>query len=142
MAQNINRVVLTGNLTRDPELRAAGSTQVCQLRLACNTRHKNGQTGEWEDKPNYFDVTCFGAQAENVHRFMAKGRPVAVDGRLDWREWEKDGTKHQAVQVIADTIQFLSDGTKDGDTGHSPAVGGSADSPPVSPPSDEDDIPF
>ena len=108
-ATNINRVVITGNLTRDPELRAtAGGTQVCSLRLACNTRRKNNTTGDWEDKPNYFDVTVWGAQGENCARYLAKGRPVAIDGRLEWREWQtQDGQKRQAIDIIADSVQFL-----------------------------------
>jgi single-strand DNA-binding protein len=108
-ATNINRVVLTGNLTADPELRSLPSgTSVCKLRVACNTRRKNGSTGEWEDKPNYFDVTVWGAQGENAARYLSKGRPVAVDGRLEWREWEaQDGAKRQAIDIIADSVQFL-----------------------------------
>ena len=108
-ATNINRVVLTGNLTSDPELRSLPSgTSVCKLRIACNTRRKNGSTGEWEDKPNYFDVTVWGAQGENCARFLAKGRPVAIDGRLEWREWEtQEGGKRQAIDIIADSVQFL-----------------------------------
>lgn len=108
-ATNINRVVLTGNLTADPELRSLPSgTSVCSLRLACNTRRKNASTGEWEDKPNYFNVTVWGAQGENAARFLHKGRPVAIDGRLEWREWEaQDGTKRQAIDIIADSVQFL-----------------------------------
>ncbi len=107
-ATNINRVILTGNLTRDPELRSLPSgTAVCSLRIACNTRRK-GQGGEWEDKPNYFDVTVWGAQGENCARFLSKGRPVAVDGRLRWREWTNpEGQKRQAVDIIAETVQFL-----------------------------------
>ena len=108
-ATNINRVVLTGNLTRDPELRSTASgLAVCSLRIASNTRRKNQSTGEWEDKPNFFDVTVWGAQGENCARFLAKGRPVAIDGRLEWREWEsQDGNKRQAVDIIADAVQFL-----------------------------------
>ncbi len=88
-ATNINRVVMTGNLTADPELRSLPSgMSVCSLRIACNTRRKNGSTGEWEDKPNYFNVTVWGAQGENAARYLSKGRPVAIDGRLEWREWE------------------------------------------------------
>jgi single-strand DNA-binding protein len=105
---NINRVVITGNLTRDPELRAAGSTSVCSLRVACNGRRKNGQTGEWEDQPNYFDVSVWGAQGENCSRYLSKGRGVAVDGRLQWREWtDQQGNKRQAVDIVADSVQFL-----------------------------------
>ena len=95
-ATNINRVVLTGNLTRDPELRALPSgTSVCSLRIASNTRRKDQSTGEWVDKPNYFDVTVWGAQGENCAQYLSKGRPVAVDGRLEWREWE-DKERQQA----------------------------------------------
>jgi single-strand DNA-binding protein len=112
-ATNINRVVLTGNLTRDPELRSTGSgMSVCSMRIACNTRRKDG-SGNWVDKPNYFDVTVWGAQGENCAQYLAKGRPVAVDGRLEWREWEdKEGHKRQAVDIIADSVQFL--GSREG----------------------------
>jgi len=111
---NINRVVLVGNLTKDPELRHTPSgTALCKLRIAVNTRQKDSTTGEWGDKPNYFDVTVWGNQAESCSQFLSKGRPVAVDGRLDWREWDaQDGTKRQAVEIIADTVQFL--GSRDG----------------------------
>jgi single-strand DNA-binding protein len=111
---NINTVVITGNLTRDPELRSTPSgTAVCKLRVAVNSRRKDGQTGEWVDKPNYFDVTVWGAQGENCAQYLSKGRPVAIDGRLDWREWEaQDGSKRQAVEIIANSVQFL--GSRDG----------------------------
>jgi single-strand DNA-binding protein len=107
-ATNINRVVLTGNLTRDPELRSTPSgTSVCSLRVACNTRRKDA-SGEWVDKPNYFDVTVWGRQGENAAQYLEKGRPIAVDGRLEWREWEdQNGNKRQAVDIIADSVQFL-----------------------------------
>jgi single-strand DNA-binding protein len=113
-ATNINRVVLTGNLTRDPELRSLPSgTSVCNLRVACNTRRKDA-SGEWVDKPNYFDVTVWGAQGENCAQYLSKGRPVAIDGRLEWREWEEKetGKKRQSVDIIADSVQFL--GSRDG----------------------------
>jgi single-strand DNA-binding protein len=114
---NINRVVLVGNLTRDPELRhTGGGTAVCSLRIAVNTRRKDGATGEWTDKPNYFDVAVFGNQAENCAQYLSKGRPVGIDGRLDWQEWEaQDGTKRSKVEVIAETVQFL--GGRDGAPG-------------------------
>ncbi len=112
-ATNINRVILTGNLTRDPELRStSGGTSVCSLRLAVNSRRKDS-SGEWIDKPNYFDITVWGAQGENCANYLSKGRPVDLDGRLEWREWEaKDGSKRQNVEVIADSVQFL--GSRDG----------------------------
>ena len=107
---NINRVVITGNLTADPELRSTPNGKpVCSLRIACNTRRKSGE--EWVDKPNYFNVTVWGAQGENAARYLSKGRPVAVDGRLEWREWEtQEGDKRQAVDIIADSVQFLNSG--------------------------------
>jgi single-strand DNA-binding protein len=107
---NINRVIITGNLTRDPELSSlsASGTSVCSLRVACNGRRKNSDTGQWEDQPNYFDVTVWGAQGENCARFLSKGRPVAIDGRLRWREWtNQEGQKRQTVDIIAESVQFL-----------------------------------
>ncbi len=106
---NINRVIITGNLTRDPELRSLPSgNSVCSLRVAVNARRRNASTNEWEDQPNYFDVTVWGAQGENCSRFLSKGRGVAVDGRLQWREWTtQDGQKRQAVDIVADSVQFL-----------------------------------
>ena len=148
---NINRVVLTGNLTRDPELRSLPSgTSVCSLRVACNTRRKDA-SGEWVDKPNYFDVTVWGAQGENCAQYLSKGRPVAVDGRLEWREWEaKDGSgKRQSVDIIADSVQFL--GSRDGGdengsrfTPQSDVPADTADfqSAPAGGRSADDDIPF
>ena len=107
-ATNINRVILTGNLTRDPELRNIPSgTAVCSLRLAVNTSRKDAQ-GQWVDKPNYFDITVWGRQGETVAQYCAKGRPIAVDGRLEWREFtDKDGNNRQAVEIVADSVQFL-----------------------------------
>ncbi|MEA2391655.1 MAG: single-strand DNA-binding protein [Solirubrobacteraceae bacterium] len=148
-ATNINRVVMTGNLTRDPELRSTPSgTSVCSLRLACNTRRK-GASGEWEDKPNYFDVTVWGQQGENCARFLSKGRPIALDGRLEWREWEtKEGQKRQTVDIIADSVQFL--GGRDdagGGNGFTPREDVPIDSrdfqtAPAGGGASEDDIPF
>ena len=82
MAGNINRVIITGNLTRDPELGSLpqSGTAVCSLRIACNGRRKNNETGQWEDQPNYFDVTVWGQQGENCHRYLKKGRA----GRGRW----------------------------------------------------------
>jgi single-strand DNA-binding protein len=105
---NINHVVLTGRLTSDPDLRALPSgSSVCHLRVAVNARRRNPD-GEWGEKPNFFNVVVFGAPGENVAKYMHKGRAVAIDGRLDWREWETpDGRNAQAVSVIANTVQFL-----------------------------------
>src|SRR5204863_9226619 len=113
---NLNRVVLVGNLTRDPELRhTPNGTAVCKLRIAVNTRQKDAQ-GQWVDKPNYFDVTVWGNQGESCAQYLNKGRPVGIDGRLDWREWEaQDGSKRQAVEIIAESVQFLG-GRSDGES--------------------------
>ena len=154
-ASNVNVVVITGNLTRDPELRHLGSgTAVCKLRVAVNSRRKDGQSGEWVDKPNYFDVTVWGAQGENCANYLAKGRPVAVEGRLDWREWEdQGGNKRQSVEIIANTVQFL--GSRDGSGGGNgnggggftprsdvPADTGDFEPAPTGGGGSEDDIPF
>ena len=158
-ATNINRVVLTGNLTRDPELRSLPSGMaVCSLRVACNTRRKDSG-GQWVDKPNYFDVTVWGAQGENCARFLSKGRPIAVDGRLEWREWEaKDGSgTRQSIDIIADSVQFLSSrddaggsgGSEGGFTPRSDVPVDNRDFQPAgapvngsTAPADDDDIPF
>jgi single-strand DNA-binding protein len=105
---NINRVVLVGRLTSDPELRALSSgASVCALRIACNTTRKNAE-GEYSEKPNFFAVSVFGPAGESVYRYMSRGRRVAIDGRLDWREWETpEGAKRQAVEIVAESIQFL-----------------------------------
>ena len=95
-ATNINRVILTGNLTRDPELRVHAPA-ASDLRAARRGQHPpQGQpTGEWVEKPNYFDVTIFGRQGENAAQYLSKGRPVAIDGRLEWREWHGQGNRQQ-----------------------------------------------
>ena len=141
-ATNINRVILTGNLTRDPELRSLPSgTAVCNMRLAVNTRRKEGDA--WVDKPNYFDVTVWGKQGENAAEYLAKGRPVAIDGRLQWREWtDKQGNKRQSIDIVADSVQYL--GGRDGQGGERaasdlPADGDFAGALPVG---GDDDIPF
>ncbi|MBV8991285.1 MAG: single-stranded DNA-binding protein [Solirubrobacterales bacterium] len=105
---NINRVVLTGNLTRDPEVRSTpNGLSICKLGIACNTRKKNSSTGSWEEKANFFRVTVFGTQAENCGQYLRKGRPVAIDGRLEWSSWESDGQKRESIDIIADSVQFL-----------------------------------
>jgi single-strand DNA-binding protein len=129
---NINRVVLTGNLTRDPELRSTGGgLAVCKLGIAVNTRRKNSD-GNWEEKPNYFRVTVFGKQAENCSQYLKKGRPVAIDGRLEWSQWETEGQKRESVDIIADSVQFLG-GRDDAGNGNGYSGGG---------PSQEADIPI
>jgi single-strand DNA-binding protein len=104
----INRVVLVGRLTRDPELRALPSgTSVCSLRIACNSSRREAD-GEFTERPNFFDVSVYGAAGESVSRYMHRGSRVAIDGRLEWREWETaEQERRQAVSIVADTVQFL-----------------------------------
>jgi len=105
---SINRVVLVGRLTRDPELRALPSgASVCSLRIACNSSRRDAE-GDFTERPNFFDVSVYGASGESVGHYMRKGSRVAIDGRLEWREWETaDQQKRQAVSIVADTVQFL-----------------------------------
>lgn len=132
----INRVVLIGRLTHDPELRALPSgTTVCSLRVACNSSRKTDDGG-YEERPNYFNVSVFGARGESVSRYMRKGRQIAIDGHLEWREWETaEGAHRQAVEVVADRVQFLEgpseqsrlDGGADGEGSHDDYADGSDD---------------
>src|SRR3954465_5543324 len=152
-ASNINRVTITGNLTKDPELRSLQSgTSVCKLRAAVNTR-RTAQSGQGGDKPNYFDVTVWGAQGENCANYLSKGRPVAIDGRLEWREWDAtDGSgKRSAVEIIADTVQFLGGRGDEGGGGNGHRFTPESDVPadtadfapaPAGPGVADDDIPF
>lgn len=148
---NINRVIITGNLTRDPELRSLPSgTSVCELRVAVNSSRKD-ESGNWVEKPNYFNVKVWGAQGENCSTYLSKGRPVAIDGRLDWREWDtKEGEKRQAVEIVADRVQFLGSRGDDGQSGgrfqgQSDVPADTSDfesSQPAAVGASEDDIPF
>lgn len=107
---SINRVNITGNLTRDPELRAtAGGTQMLAFGVAVNDRRKNPQTGAWEDVPNFVDCIVFGQRAEAVSRFISKGSKVAIEGKLRYSSWEtKEGQRRSKLEVIVDEIDFLS----------------------------------
>ena len=150
---NINRVVLTGNLTRDPEVRATGGGMaICKLGIAVNTRRKNSE-GQWEEKPNFFRVTVFGRQAESCGQYLKKGRPVAIDGRLEWSTWESEGQKRESIDIIADSVQFLG-GRDDAGNGNGyssgatpaesdvPIDGSDFQTAPVGAAAAEDDIPF
>ncbi len=124
---SINRVCLTGNLTKDPELRnTAGGTAVLKMRLAVNDRRKNPQSGEWEDAPNYIDVTMFGSRAESVSRFLSRGTKIAIDGKLRWSEWESSGEKRSKLEVIADDLELLGSRDGGGSASASSTGGGSA----------------
>ena len=158
MAGSVNVVVLVGNLTRDPELRATGGgTSVCRLGIAVNERSKDPTTGEWGERPNYFDIDVFGAQGENCAQYLTKGRQVAIEGRLRWRSWEtQDGQKRSAVSVVANTVQFIGPrDTSGGQGGYAAPQAGAArgagttfnkaglDGPPPGDFSEaDDDIPF
>ena len=138
---SINRVNITGNLTRDPELKSTGSGMaVLKMGVAVNDRRKNPQTGEWEDAPNFIDVVMFGTRAESVSRFLSKGSKVAIEGKLRWSTWEdKDsGAKRSKVEVVADDIEFMSSRGEGGGGGYSAPSAPAASSEPVF----EDDIPF
>ena len=118
---SINRVIITGNLTRDPELRSTASGMpVLGFGVAVNDRRRNQQTGEWEDYPNFIDCTMFGARAESVSRFLSKGSKVAIEGKRRWSQWERDGQKRSKIEVIVDEIEFLS--RNDGSRGGAPMI--------------------
>ena len=106
---SINRVIVTGNLTRDPELKSTASgTPVLAFGIAVNDRRKNQQTGEWEDYPNFIDCTMFGSRAESLARFLQKGSKVGVEGKLRYSSWEKDGQKRSKLEVVVDDLEFMS----------------------------------
>jgi single-strand DNA-binding protein len=122
---SINRVVISGNLTRDAELKATGSgVSVLKLGVAVNDRRKNQQSGEWEDHANFVDVTIFGARGEALSRFLTKGTKVAIEGKLRWSQWEnQQGEKRSKLEVVADEIEFL--------TSRDSGSGGSYAAPPT-----------
>jgi single-strand DNA-binding protein len=129
MNMSINKVLISGNLTRDPELRATASGMpVLGLGVAVNDRRKNQSTGEWEDYPNFIDCTMFGSRAESVSHFLSKGSKVAIEGKLRWSQWERDGQKRSKIEVIIDEIEFLS---SRGSTVSAAPGGGGVDIPPA-----------
>ena len=151
--QDINTVAITGNLTRDPELKKFDDGgAVCKIRVANNGRKKEGD--QWVDAPNYFDVVIWGRQGEATAEYCSKGRKVAVTGKLRWREWEsQDGSKRQSVEIHADTVAFIgsqkdqdqSQGQQDGDcapAGTAAATGDGGFQPAPTATSPDDDLPF
>jgi single-strand DNA-binding protein len=154
MAQNnLNTVAITGNLTRDPELRSLPSgTAVCRMRVAYNRRERNGSTGNWDSRANYINVDVFGGRAETCAKFLSKGSGVGVTGQLRWREWEaSDGSKREETAINADNVQFLDSAggaTGDGEEpiglgdDSAPAPPAPVASEPVAAAAGEDDIPF
>lgn len=155
---SINRVSLSGNLTRDPELRTTASGMaVLSLGIAVNDRRKNNQTGEWEDYANFIDCTMFGTRAQTIAQYLHKGQRVMLDGKLRYSTWERDGQKRSKIEVIIDDIDFS--GTRNDSQGSgsyggysqpaaSPAAGAAAYSAPTTPVVDtnssvyDEDIPF
>jgi single-strand DNA-binding protein len=141
---SINRVCITGNLTRDPELRSTGSGMaILKMGIAVNDRRKNGQTGEWEEVPNFFDVVVFGSRGESLSRFLSKGSKVAIEGKLRWSQWETpEGDKRSKVEIIVDDLEFLSPRNEGGAA--RPSYDAPAAAPSSEPVSDisAEDIPF
>ena len=108
---SINRAIVSGNLTRDPELRATpGGTQVLGFGIAVNDRRRNQQTGEWEDYPNFIDCTMFGNRAEALSRILRKGMKVAVEGKLRYSSWEdkNGGGRRSKVEIVPDEVVLMS----------------------------------
>lgn len=138
---SINRVTISGNLTRDSELRQTQSGMaVLGFGVAVNDRRKNPSTGEWEDYPNFVDCTMFGARADSLANYLAKGTKVSIDGKLRWRQWEKDGQKRSKLEVVVYEIEFMSRR----ESGETPPETAPAPSPAeeVQPSLYDDDIPF
>lgn len=119
---SINRVIISGNLTRDPELRStAGGTSVLGFGVAVNDRRKNQQTGEWEDYPNFVDCAMFGTRAEKLQPFLTKGTKVAAEGKLRYSSWEREGQRKSKLEVIVDELEFMSSRSRDGQPKPEPA---------------------
>lgn len=129
---SINRVNISGNLTRDPELRStAGGTQVLTFGVAVNDRRRNPQSGEWEDVPNYIDCVVFGNRAEPLSRFLSKGMKVAIEGKLRWSQWERDGQKRSKIEVIVDELEILTSRDGSGSTSNRGAYSSTATASPA-----------
>jgi len=108
----LNKVIMIGNLTKDPELRyTAKGEAVVNLRLACNRKYKSGN--EMKEEVCFVNIVVWAKRAENCNQYLKKGSPILVDGRLQSRTWEKDGVKQYATEIVAENIQFLNR-TKEG----------------------------
>lgn len=162
MAANFNKVILMGNLTRDPEMRVLPSNMpVASFGLAVNDRFKNKQTDQWEERPNFIDCEAFGRTAENIGKFFSKGKPIFIEGKLRLDQWEdrQSGQKRSKLKVVVDTFQFVGGreggggsggggGYQQGGGNQGGAQGGGWDASPAATggghhqPVDEDDIPF
>lgn len=106
---SINRAIISGNLTRDPELRRTQSGMaILSIGVAVNDRRRNSQTGEWEDYANFIDCKVFGNRAEGLANILTKGMKVAIEGKLSWSQWERDGQKRSKIEVVVDELEFMS----------------------------------
>lgn len=149
---SINRVVISGNLTRDAEARTTqGGTCVLSMGVAVNERRKNPQTGQWEDYPNFVDCTMFGTRAEKLGQYLTKGAKVAIEGRLRYSSWEKEGQRRSKLDVIVDEIEFMSSRQNGAQAPAAPQAGGYPQQAPAAPQSAgyapqaslyDEDIPF
>ena len=144
---SINKVMITGNLTRDPEMRRTqGGMTVVSFGVAVNDRRKDPQTGEWTDYANFVDCTMFGSRAESVSQYISKGSKVAIEGKLRYSTWERDGQKRSKLEVIVDDIEFMSKGGSNGSNGSNGYDRSHSHSTPSVQQSDstiyDDDIPF
>lgn len=118
---SINRVAISGNLTRDAELRTTQSgMSILDFGVAVNDRRKNQRTGEWEDCPNFVDCTVFGARAEKLQPYLTKGSKVALEGKLRYSSWERDGQRRSKLSVIVDDLEFMSSRRDDACSGYAP----------------------
>ena len=125
---SINRVVISGNLTRDAELRTTQSgMSILDFGVAVNDRRRNQQTGEWEDWPNFVDCTVFGARAEKLQPYLAKGTKVAIDGKLRYSSWESGGQRRSKLGVIVDDLEFMSSRRDHAGSGYAPQPVSEAD---------------
>lgn len=112
---SINRAMISGNLTRDADLRETGSGMpVLSFAVAVNDRRKNPQTGEWEDYPNFIDCTMFGARASALQKYLVKGTKVSIEGKLRWSQWERDGQKRSKIDVVVNEVDFMTRRTDGG----------------------------
>jgi single-strand DNA-binding protein len=140
---SINRVVISGNLTRDPDLRSTSSGfPILGFGVAVNDRRKNQQTGEWEDYPNFVDCTMFGTRGQSISRFLHKGSKVAIEGKLRWSQWERDGQKRSKLEVIVDEIEFMSPRGDNNNSAPHPATAPAKPAPSVNASVYDEDIPF
>ena len=150
---SLNRVILCGTLTRDPEISyTPGGMAICKFGLAVNERVKN-QNDEWTDRPSFVDITVFGRQAETSNQYLQKGSPALLEGRLRWDSWEdkNGGGKRSKLYVVADRVQFLGGRQEEGAAGGgAPAASRpapatpppAASAPPMPEAEDDDDLPF